>query len=105
MYRIRGVNFLHEEMNSISNMLSFRSSMNVICTCCVGEICMNKILFKPNVGGDFRYYYYYYTNAGGDFRFCNYATTFSDISNETKIKIIRKNVFVGTLKFNCSFWI
>ena len=47
MYRIRGVNFLHEEMNSISNMLSFRSSMNVICTCCVGEICMNKILFKP----------------------------------------------------------
>ena len=47
MYRIRGVNFLHEEMNSISNMLSFRSSMNVICTCFVGEICMNKILFKP----------------------------------------------------------
>ena len=46
MYRIRGVIFLHEEMNSISNMLSFRSSMNVICTCCVGEICMNKILFK-----------------------------------------------------------
>ena len=49
MYRIIGVNFLHEEMNSISNMLSFRSSMNVICTCFVGEICMNKILFKPNV--------------------------------------------------------
>ena len=38
-----------EEMNSISNMLSFRSSMNVVCTCCVGEICMNKILFKPKV--------------------------------------------------------
>ena len=49
MYRIRGVNFLHEEMNSISNMLSFKSSMNVICTCCVGEICMNKILFKPTL--------------------------------------------------------
>ena len=49
MYRIRGVNFLHEEMNSISNMLSFRSSMDVICTCCVGEIFMNKILFKPNI--------------------------------------------------------
>ena len=50
MYRIRGVNFLHEQMNSISNMLSFRSSMNVIviCTCFVGEICVNKILFKPN---------------------------------------------------------
>ena len=43
------------------------------------------------------YYYYYYTNVGGDFRFCNYATTFSDISNKIKIKIIRKNVFVGTL--------
>ena len=48
IYRIRGVNYLHEEMNSISNMLSFKSSMNVICTCFVVEICMNKILFKPS---------------------------------------------------------
>ena len=47
MYGIRGVNYLHEEINSISIMLSFRSSMNVICTCFVGAICMNKILFKP----------------------------------------------------------
>ena len=39
---------MHEEMNSISNMLSFRSSMNFVCTCFAGEICMNKILFKPN---------------------------------------------------------
>ena len=45
MYRIRGVNYLHEEMHSISNML--RSSMNVTCTSFVGEICINKILFKP----------------------------------------------------------
>ena len=52
MYRIRGVNYLHEEMNSISNMLLFRSSMNVICSCFLGEICMNKIFFKPtkNIG-------------------------------------------------------
>ena len=47
MYRIRGINYLHEEMNSISNMLSVRSSMIVTWTCFVGEICMNKILFKP----------------------------------------------------------
>ena len=38
---------MHEEMNSISNMLSFRSSTNFVCTCFAGEICMNKILFKP----------------------------------------------------------
>ena len=50
MYRIRGLNYLHEEMNSISNMLLFRSSMNITCTCFVGEIYMNKILFKPKVG-------------------------------------------------------
>ena len=40
---------MHEEMNSISNMVSFRSSTNFVCTCFAGEICMNKILFKPNV--------------------------------------------------------
>ena len=40
---------MHEEMNSISNMLSFRSSTNFVCTCFAGEICMNKILFKPTL--------------------------------------------------------
>ena len=36
-----------EEMNSISHILSFRSSMNFVCTCFAGESCLNKILFKP----------------------------------------------------------
>ena len=47
MYRIKGVYYLNEEMNSISNMLSFRASTTATCTCFVGEFSMNKILFKP----------------------------------------------------------
>ena len=40
----------HEEMNAISNMLSFRSSTNFVCTCFPGEICMNKYCLNQDLG-------------------------------------------------------
>ena len=36
------------------------------------------------------HYYYYYKNVGGAFRFCNYAKTFSGVSNKSKKKKTQK---------------
>ena len=51
------------------------------------------------------HYYYYYKNIGGAFRYCNYAKTFSGVSNKSKKKKkerkkqkIRKKFFVGTIR-------